>query len=734
MLHRWAAFVAERAVLILLAGLAVVLSAGIYGAGVFDSLSDGGFDDPDSEAARELALERDTFGNRTVDVVAIYSSDELEASDPAFRGEVEDVLSDLPPRTTASVTDYWTSEDPSMVSDDGHAVQVFISMAGDTQDEMSRNYDELRPALDAGGGLETDVAGSWAVYGDVNTTVSEDLARAEALSLPIVLILSLLIFGSVVAALMPVMVGAVAVVGALAVVRVITGVTDVSVFSINVITLLGMGLAIDYALFVISRFREELAKLPVDDPHASRKAITVTMRTAGRTVLFSGLTVAAAMSSLLVFPQNFLRSLGFGGIAAVVVAMLAALTVLPATLRLLGRRIDAGRLPWRRHRAVAVESDHGPWAALAHSVMRRPVIYLSVIVVGLLAIASPFLGVSWGSVDYRVLPDDAPAHVAATKLNTEFGAETSSANLLVRGGDRSDVAEVVRAAEAVPGVVDVRPIESTSTPDGATTLLRATWEGNSQTESSQQIVQDLRAIDVDGTSLLVGGLTADTVDLLASVGAQLPWMGLIVVGVMLVLLFLAFGSLVLPVKAVLMNALSITASFGVVTWIFADGHLENPLGFTSSGYLDATQPILMLAILFGLSMDYEVFLLSRVREQWDRTHDNTLAVATGVQKTGRIITSAALLLAVVIGAFGTSGIVFMKMIGVGMLVALLIDATIVRALLVPATMKLLGDWNWWAPAPMRRWWDRHGLREGEPGTGPAAQPVPVGASADRPAG
>ena len=717
MLQRWSMFVARRARLVLLAALATVLAAGVYGAGVFDSLGDGGFDDPDSEAARELALERETFGNRAVDVVAIYSSDDLTADDRAFRAEVREVLRGLPDDTTVSVTDYWTARDPSMLSRDGHAVQVFVSLAGDTQDELSRSYDALRPHLDAGGGLDTEVAGSWAVYGDVNTIVSEDLARAEAISLPVVLLLSLLIFGSAVAASMPVLVGAVAVVGALAVVRVITLFTDVSVFSINVITLLGMGLAIDYALFVISRFREELAKLPLDDPHASATAVAVTMRTAGRTVLFSGLTVAAAMSSLLVFPQGFLRSLGYGGIAAVVIAMLAALTVLPAVLRLLGRRIDAGRLPWRRHRPVAVEGGSGTWAAVAHSVMRRPVVYLSVIVIALLAVASPFLGVRWGSVDYRVLPDDAPARVAAERLNDDFGPERSTANILVSGGGDAAVEQVVAGARAVPGVVDVRPVEQA---DG-TTLLRAAWEGNSQSSASQRVVEELRDLDADGASVLVGGLTADTVDLLDSVGSHLPWMALIVVAVMLVLLFLAFGSVVLPVKAVLVNALSITASFGVVTWIFADGNLEGLLGFTSSGYLDATQPILMLAILFGLSMDYEVFLLSRVREEWDRTHDNTLSVATGVQRTGRIITSAALLLAVVIGAFGTSGIVFMKMIGIGMLVALLIDATVVRALLVPATMQLLGDWNWWAPAPLRRWWDRHGFREEEAVAAPATQ-------------
>ncbi|MET0523695.1 MAG: MMPL family transporter [Nocardioides sp.] len=706
MLERWGAFVARRAWWVLLAGVALVLAAGAYGSGVFDSLSQGGFDDPDSEASRELALERDTFGNRGVDAVAIYSSDDLTADSPEFRSAVEDVVAGIPEGTTSSVVTYYDTQSPDMVSEDGHSVQVQISLEGTSQDALLDNWDEVEPTLEADG-LETDVAGAFAVYGDVNEITSEDLARAEKISLPIVVLLALLIFGSLVAAAMPALVGALAVVGSLAVVRVITGFTEVSIFSVNVITLLGMGLAIDYSLFMISRFREELARYPVDDPDASAKAIVSTMNSAGRTVLFSGLTVAAAMSSLLVFPQAFLKSMGYGGMSAVVIAMLAALTLLPATLRLLGRRIDAGRLPWRRHRPVTVDDEHGWWARLARGVMRRPIAIIVVVTFVLLAVASPFLGVKWGSVDYRVLPSDASAHVAADKLNEDFGAERSSASLLVTGADEQAVAAYQQEVESVDGVVAVQPVES----EGDSTLLRAFWDGNSQTEASQDIVRDLRAIDPPEGQALVGGTTADTVDLTASVGGHLLWMALIVISVMLVLLFLAFGSVVLPFKAILMNAVSITASFGIVTWIFQDGHLSGLLGFEPQGYLDATNPILMLAILFGLSMDYEVFLLSRVREQWDRTHDNDLAVATGVQKTGRIITSAALLLAVVIGAFGLSGIVFMKMIGIGMLVALLIDATVVRALLVPATMKLLGDWNWWAPGPMRRWWEKHGWRE-----------------------
>jgi RND superfamily putative drug exporter len=340
-------------------------------------------------------------------------------------------------------------------------------------------------------------------------------------------------------------------------------------------------------------------------------------------------------------------------------------------------------------------------------------------VAGLLLIASPFLGVKWGSVDYRVLPTDAPAHVAAEKL-ADFGPESSTAQLLVRGASESDVAAYADAVGAVDGVTGVQTVAT----EGDATLLRATWAGNSQDEHSQDVVQAIRAVHPASGEVLVGGQSADTVDLIDSVGAHLPWMGLIVALVMLVLLFVAFGSLVLPVKAVVMNLFSITASFGVVTWIFSDGHLSGLLGFTPQGFLDATNPILMLAILFGLSMDYEVFLLSRVREQYDRTGDNDVAVATGVQKTGRIITSAAVLLGVVIGAFALSGIVFMKMLGIGMLVALLVDATVVRALLVPATMKLLGRLNWWAPGPLVRWWEKYGFREGEEAAPPTAAPAP----------
>ncbi|MCR1784601.1 MMPL family transporter [Nocardioides carbamazepini] len=715
MMERWGALVVRRAVAVVLVGLGITALAAVAGIGLEDRLSAGGFDDPGTESSRELALERKTFGNRSIDAVVIFSSDDEEASAPAFRAEVERTLAAIPADSVVSILTWYEAQDPAMVSKDGHATAVYVSLVGESQNDFIDSFDAMRPEVEESS-LDTAFAGPYAVYTDVNEETKSDLLRAEVVSMPIVLILSLIIFRSVVAALMPVLVGLVAVLGARATIAGLNEVVDVSIFAPNIITLLGLGLAIDYALFVVSRFREEIARDP-DDP---RGAVVRTMATAGRTVAFSALTVAAAMSSLLVFPQTFLKSIGYGGIAAVLIAMVAALTILPAVLALLGTRIDAWRIPFLQ-RATPVETDHGAWARLARAVMRRPVVVAAAVVVVLLAVASPFLGVKWGSVDYRVLPSDTPSHLASERLNSEFGPERSTANVLVEGTDEAGVASYAQALAQVDGVVDVRPVAT----EGDTTLLRASWEGNSQTDHSQQVVRDLRAVDAPGgADALVGGLTADTVDLAGSVGDHLPLMGVIVVGVMLVLLFLAFGSVVLPLKAVLMNALSITASFGVVTWIFSDGHLADLLGFTPQGFLDLTNPIVMLAVLFGLSMDYEVFLLSRVREQWDATGDNDLAVQTGVQKTGRIITSAALLLAVVIGAFSLSGVVFMKMLGIGMLVAILVDATIIRALLVPATMKLLGRWNWWAPAPLARWWERHGFREEPAATAPDAPDFP----------
>ncbi len=727
MMQRWGHFVARRAWTVLIAGLVLVAAAAVFGLGVFGSLSSGGYDDPASASARSLVKEHATFTSHDADIVVIYSSPSMKVSDPGFQSSVSNVIKGLPKGSIQRVTSWYQTPSPALISKDQHATRIILALSGTSQSHKATLYDQVSPHLDAKG-LTTSVGGQWAVFRDVNHRVSSDIAKAEVISMPIVIILCLVFFGSVTSALMPAFVGGVAIFGAFAFVRAITTVTDVSVFSINIITLIGMGLAIDYALFVVSRFREELAKQPGTEREKVNAAIAATMATAGRTVLFSGLIVAASLASLLIFKQSFLRSMGYGGVAAVLAAMLAALTLLPALLAVLGPRIEAGRMPWRRGSRLRADAgqpgadtdgvdEDGAWARLAHSVMRRPVAYLLVITVALLALGAPFLSVRWGSTDERVLPASAPSRVAADLGAREFGGGTSSANIVVEGASRPQLVAYLGRLGAVRGVRSAQVIDQVVTaPGGArtTSLVQVSWPGESQSQQSQQFVRDLRTVDPGaGANALVGGASASAVDLVDSIGARLPWMGLFVVAVMLILLFIAFGSVVLPLKAVVMSALSLTASFGVVTLVFQDGHLSGPLGFTSTGYLDVTQPILMLAIIFGLSMDYEVFLISRIREEWDRTADNTTSVANGLQRSGRIITSAALLLAVVIGGFATSGIVIMKMIGIGMLVAVLIDATVVRALLVPATMRLLGTLNWWAPGPLRRWWERHGVAESQ---------------------
>ncbi len=559
MIQRWGAMVARRATAVLVAGAAaLVLSIG-YGVGVFGALSDGGFDDPASESAKELTAEQATFDGHRTDVVAIYSSPDLAVTDPAFEAAVHNVVDRLPSEAVTSVEPYYVPKGQGLMSSDGHAAMVVLSLAGTTQDTRSASYDAIKDKL-AADGLTTRIGGPSAVFGDVNETVSADIARAESLTMPLVFLLSLVIFGSAVAALMPTLVGAVAVFGAFAALRLLTTVTDVSIFAINIITLIGMGLAIDYALFIVSRFREELATQPGSERQHVRAAVERTMSTAGRTVLFSGLTVAASLASLLIFPQNFLRSMGYGGVAAVLVAMTAALTILPATLAVLGPRIEAGRMPWRRSRRATLVTGSATasrWAAVAHSVMRRPVAYLVVIVVALGALAIPFLSATWGSVDYRVLPSSAPSHQAALVQAERFGGETSTASIVVSGAQGRQLTEYVDELAQVDGVTSAQAAEQTvaaSSGDAVQALVQVRWPGNDQSEKSQRIVDALRSVDPGaGASALVGGASAQTVDLLHSIGAHLPWMGLVVVVVMLVLLFFAFGSVVLPIKAVVMN-------------------------------------------------------------------------------------------------------------------------------------------------------------------------------------
>ena len=546
----------------------------------------------------------------------------------------------------------------------------------------------------------------------INSEVTANIAKAELFSMPVLLILLLVIFGSLAAAALPVAIGGIAILGSFTVLRLLTMATTVSVYSVNITTILGLGLGIDYGLFMVTRFREELHRQPTVE-----QAVARTVATAGRTVAVSGVTVAVALTSLMLFPENFLRSMGYGGVATVAVDMLAALTVLPALLAVLGPRVNALRIRRHVHRPVRDEAS-GAWYRLAHSVMRRPAVYATVIVIGLLALGAPFLRISWGGTDARTLPAASTVRQVSETLDSQFPVNsTTPIEALVTGARApAQLTAYLHRIDAIPGVTGAQAtgVKAGVGPERRESTARVDvgYQPAPVSSAARHIVTQIRALPAPaGATVLVGGTTAGLVDTLASLGATLPWMAVLTGVSTFVLLFLAFGSVVLPVKAIVMNVLSLSATFGVVVWIFQWGHLSGLLQFTPTGSIDPTMPILMLAVIFGLSMDYEVFLLSRIRERYDQTGDNTASVASGLQRTGGLITSLALLLIIVVGAFSASGITFIKLMGVGMIVALLVDATIIRVLLVPATMRLLGRANWWAPRPLRRLYARYGIRE-----------------------
>ncbi|MBX6355878.1 MAG: MMPL family transporter [Micromonosporaceae bacterium] len=682
-------------------GAALVLAVvGLtWGTGVFGALTGGGFDDPDSESTRAHTRITQELGDQDVDLLVLYSSAEYTVDDPEFRQPVTATLDALRQRPeVAGVASYYGAQDPALVSTDRHATYAVVRLRADGPDGKVDAYEKLEQALHAPG-VTTQVGGNIAFLSQANEQSKKDIERAELISMPILLVLLVIIFGGLVAAATPLLIGGLAILGGFVVTRLIAMATDVSIFAINVITLIGLGLAIDYSLFIVSRFREELAA-----GHDRAPAIARTMATAGRTVLASGLIIILALGSLLIFPQAFLRSMGFGGMAAVFVAMLASLTVLPALLAVLGPRINAWPIPvpWRRR-------DRGGWARLARSVMRRPIPYAVGVVAVLALLAVPFTQVRWGGFDERALPADASARVVNERIAADFtGGMVAPIGVLVSGASVEQAQQFADQIARLPQVTGARIVASR----GQSSLVQVTYPGEPTGDEAAAAVRAIRELPAPpGSEVLVGGRTAADLDLLHSLGTRLPWMALIMASATLVLLFLAFGSVVLPVKAVLMNVVSIGASFGAVVWGFQEGHLAGLLDFTPTGFIEPTNLILMLAVLFGLSTDYEVFLLSRVREEWDRTGDNTASVAAGLQRTGRIITAAALLLMVVVAGFTAGGIAFIKLIGTGQIVALVVDAALVRALLVPATMRLLGRWNWWAPGRLGRVYRRYGIRE-----------------------
>ena len=689
------------------------LSAFVLGGGLFAKATDGGFDDPRSESSVALEEAAEALGRTDVDVVVTYTSPGQTVDDAGFADAVQATLAAAAADPAVEdVVDPLLAPDPAatgLVSADGTTVVALVRVAGDDPAERSAAYaDEVAPLLVAPDPVVTLRGGLLPVGAEVGAQVGADLALAEGVMVPLVLVLLVVFLGGLVAGSLPLAIGAFAILGAFGAVSLLGEVTEVSIFSVNVITALGLGLAVDYGLLLVSRFREELTPgRDVGD------ALVATMSTAGRTVLVSGLTVAISLGAMLFFPFMFVRSLGTGAVLAVVVAMLAALTVLPALLSLLGHRVDALGLPFRRRTRAGSGATSGAWARLATFVMRRPVVVAVAALALLGVLASPVTGLRLGGVDERVLPERAESRQAAEVLDGALPAlATDSVQVLLTGDGDALPAGSADALAGELGRLAGSPARVEAAAADAVLLSVPLPDTDPFSASSRTLVSEVRDLQVDGGEILVTGDTALFVDRLGLITQRLPWAVGFVVLAQLLLLFWAFGSVLLPVKAAVLNVLTIAATFGVLVWAFGDGNASGLLGFTETGFLETSQLVVIVAIAFGLSMDYEVFLLARIREEWDATGDNRLAVARGLQRTGGIVTAAALLLGLVVGGFMLGDVTFIQMIGLGLAAALLLDATVVRALLVPATMRLLGRANWWAPAPLARWWDRHGLREG----------------------
>ncbi|MFD4671932.1 MMPL family transporter [Lentzea sp. NPDC058450] len=687
MFAKWGSIAYRRRWVVLVATVLLAVLGGVWGLGVFDKLSQGGYEAPSSEAARADKVAEQAFGRQNGDVIVIYRGD---FANPLELKKVADHISGFPK------DDVLKAVGP-VPSDDQQQALVAITLSSGDSNEQIKQYKDIEPQLSIDG-FTQQVGGLVPTQKAINDMSQEDLTRAEMFSLPLVLLLLVIIFGGLVAASLPVVVGGLAIMGALGVLHAVALFTDVNSFAVNVASLLGLGMAIDYGLFMVGRFREELAQ-----GRTTEQAVARTVASAGRTVVFSATLLVIALAGLLLFPHGFLKSLAYGGVSSVAIAALVSVTLLPALLGVLGKRVDKLAMPWRKK-----EPSERGWRKLSGAVMKRPVLIALPIIGVLIALGSPFLGVQFGQVTEKVLPEGNVVRVAAENINQNFSALSNTGfKIVVQGGQEAEVQKYLSEVANVPGVGEVQP---TGQGNGVTAAA-AGLDHDALSEESKQALKDVRALQAPpGAEVLVGGNTAMVSDSLDAIADGLPLMVTLLVGATLILMFLAFGSVVLPIKAVLMSALSLSATFGVLVWIFQDGHGADWLGVTP-GPLESGIVVLMAAIVFGLSTDYEVFLLSRMVEARGQGATTEEAVTTGLAKTGRVITSAALLLIVVTGAFAFSQVAMMRFVGVGMILALALDATVVRMLLVPAVLKLLGNAAWWSPGPLKRIQERLALHD-----------------------
>jgi uncharacterized membrane protein YdfJ with MMPL/SSD domain len=680
--------------------------AGALGGSVASRLDPYGADDPATESVKSKDQLQDAGLHVPGVQVLIAHAPVAKASTRRRVAALEAELRRRP--DVASVSGYYTTHSRDFVSRDGRSTYLAVALEPTDDKRWQEAGGDVADSLAGRPGIT--VGGAAVAQEQVNKQVEEDLKKAELLAFPLLFLLSFVFFRSLVASLLPVMIGLLAIVGTFLVLRIVSEFSSISIFALNLTTGLGLGLAIDYSLFIVSRYREEIAR---DGPGLA--AMRRVLATAGRTVFFSSLTVAAALASLLVFPQRFLYSMGLGGALVVLLAALISLTVLPAVLTLLGTRIDAlsPRFLQRRAEADTRPDERGFWYRLSRFVMRRPVPVATLSAIFLIVLGLPFLNIRFNTVDATVLPKDASARQAYDVIGAEFPPYREAPIWVsVKGASPRGVTRLAGEVRRTPGVAAVYP--PLPLHEGVTAI-EAISSSPFTSGASQATVKRIRDIAAPpGATALVGGATADFVDFQGSLERHLPIAFAIIVIATLAILFLMTGSVVLPIKSLIMNVLNLSAVFGLLVLIFQDGRLEGLLDYTSSGALEQSMPILLFAVAFGLSTDYAVFLLSRIKEARDNGASDSECVAIGLERTGRIVTAAALMFAVAIGAFATSQIIFIKQNGVGTALAVLIDASVIRALLVPSLMELLGKWNWWAPAPLRRLHDRYGISEGEP--------------------
>ncbi|MGW0754062.1 MMPL family transporter [Streptomyces sp. NPDC002587] len=702
-------FVTGRPRLVLLAALAFLLLSAVFGADATGRLKTQGYDDPRSESSRAARVAAERLG-ASPNLVVVSQARSGSVDGPAARSSGEDLARRLAAQPHVSaVTSYWTAGAAELRSRDGQAAMLIAHVDGEGEQlasRVKRLSKELTAPTASPAALSVHVGGTALVDAELQDLSESDLKRAEALVLPGTLILLVLVFGSVVAAALPLLIGVLAVAGTLLVLSVLGAVTDVSVFALNLTTALGLGLGIDYGLLVVSRFREELAK-----GCRPRNAAIRTVRSAGRTIAFSAATVCAALATLLVFPPYFLRSFAYAGIAVVAIAAVSAVTVLPALLTLLGQRVNAWPVPWRDR--VHSGSTSRLWEGLARIVVRRPLVAALPVIGLLLVLAAPFAHAGFATPDDRALPVSASSRQTGDLVRDAFDMKGSSALTVVLTGRASPSAqeEYGRRLSALPQVAQVA-----GTGPGR---LSVVTPADARSRAAQRLVHDIRTTPAPaGTDALVGGESAVLVDAKDTVGDRLPPALALIALTTFVLLFGFTRSVLLPLKAIALNALGLAAVLGAMVWIFQMGHLHHLLDFTP-GPLSTTMPVLLFCIVFGLSVDYEVFVLARIKEAHDAGQDDARSIVSGLAHTGGIVTTAGALLAFTLLSFGTSRVSLLQFFGIGAGLGVLLDATLVRGVLVPALMRLAGGLNWWAPRRLMRKGPRPASRPP-----PAASPEP----------